>query len=481
MISQFHVISPRGDCIITREFRKPSRQARSADKFFAHIKDGDYDESPIFEIDGLYYVAVNKSGIYFVFTTESLLSPVWAVDLLTKLVKVLKDFCGVLSEESLRRNFILAYELIDEVIDSGYPQSTASEILKLSVFSDATDPSTQVLSFLQNPMSIIPQFRASATQSSTIPSSANQRPIGMTTSNTSTPSGSFILGNMSLPGSLRIPGLTQDPATNSRNEIFVDIMERLSVVVNVDGGAHRVVSASIDGAIQMKSYLTGNPALRVCLNEDLSIGNGQHSTHSSSLILDDVLFHEAADTSDFDSNRVLSLIPPDGEFVLMNYRISHVEKLPFRLYPTIDIVSPDRVDVQIAIRADLPDQNYGSNMVVSLPLPTGCVRTVSCDALGEHLASENRIVWHIKKLQGGSEVTCRARINLSCPVLTKKAFNPIALHFEVPMYSLSNMQVRYLRINEGGRIGGSPDSNNVGGPQRWVRYVAQSQSYLYRF
>ena len=42
----------------------------------------------------------------------------------------LKDFCGVLSEEAMRKNFILIYELLDEVIDFGYPQLTSVEILK---------------------------------------------------------------------------------------------------------------------------------------------------------------------------------------------------------------------------------------------------------------------------------------------------------------------------------------------------------------
>jgi len=31
-----------------------------------------------------------------------------------------KDYCGVLTEESIRLNFVLVYELLDEVIDFGY-------------------------------------------------------------------------------------------------------------------------------------------------------------------------------------------------------------------------------------------------------------------------------------------------------------------------------------------------------------------------
>lgn len=47
------------------------------------------------------------------------------------------DFCGILEEENLRTNFVLIYELIDEMIDFGHPQMTDSEVLKTFVTSDA--------------------------------------------------------------------------------------------------------------------------------------------------------------------------------------------------------------------------------------------------------------------------------------------------------------------------------------------------------
>ena len=31
-------------------------------------------------------------------------------------MKVFKDYCGVLTEESIRKNFILIYELVDEMM-----------------------------------------------------------------------------------------------------------------------------------------------------------------------------------------------------------------------------------------------------------------------------------------------------------------------------------------------------------------------------
>lgn len=48
----------------------------------------------------------------------------------------------------------------------------------------------------------------------------------------------------------------------------MDVFEKISVLFNASG---YVINSSIEGCIQMKSYLTGNPPLRLALNEDLVV------------------------------------------------------------------------------------------------------------------------------------------------------------------------------------------------------------------
>lgn len=47
-----------------------------------------------------------------------------------------------------------------------------------------------------------------------------------------------------------------------------------------------ILTSEIDGTIQMKSYLTGNPEIRLALNEDLGIGRGGTSAYGTSLTCD---------------------------------------------------------------------------------------------------------------------------------------------------------------------------------------------------
>jgi hypothetical protein len=49
---------------------------------------------------------------------------------LSKLCDILVEYLGELEEESIRDNFIIIYELLDEVMDYGYPQVSETRILR---------------------------------------------------------------------------------------------------------------------------------------------------------------------------------------------------------------------------------------------------------------------------------------------------------------------------------------------------------------
>ena len=78
------------------------------------------------------------------------------LELINRIAKVFKDYCGVLTEESIRKNFILLYELLDEMMDFGYPQSTSTEVLKNCIHNEPivvsapTSTTSAVLSAINN-------------------------------------------------------------------------------------------------------------------------------------------------------------------------------------------------------------------------------------------------------------------------------------------------------------------------------------------
>lgn len=91
----------------------------------------------------------------------------------------------------------------------------------------------------------------------------------------------------------------------------------------------------------------------------------------------------------------------------------------------------------------------------------------------EYIPAEKKVIWSIKKFVGGSEISLRCKLTLDQTVTAshRREVGPIAMNFEVPMYNVSGLQVRYLRISE---------THKSYNPYRWVRYVTLSSSYVSR-
>ena len=96
------------------------------------------------------------------------------------------------------------------------------------------------------------------------------------------------LGNFSLFSSNTINSSASSVSVSSKanqNEIFIDIYEKINILFNSSG---YVINSSIDGCIQMKSYLLGNPALKLLLSDDITMAE---SNTTGSIVLDDCNFH----------------------------------------------------------------------------------------------------------------------------------------------------------------------------------------------
>jgi len=403
------------------------------------------DPPPVFQMpDGQSYLHVNRNGLIFGCATSSNISPCTVIELLSRIAKVFKDYCGTLSEEAIRKNFILLYELLDEMIDYGYPQLTRTETLKPFVYNEPI-----VVQAVPNTGKMINPKTASA--------NAVHKPV---------------IGGVNAKG--------KSVNKNQKNEIFVDILERLNVIFNNNG---HVVNSTIDGCIQMKSYLAGNPELRLALNEDLvikSAANNQPNQYGS-VQLDDISFHDCVNLTEFENARTLSFFPPDGEFVVVSYRMTGDYRTPFRIFPTVEETGPRTLEVTLFLRAEMENTHFGANVVVEIPLPR-CTTAATCNLISssnvtnpaaEYIGSDKKVLWTMKKFPGGTEQTLKIKVTLdkACTSQMRREIGPVNMNFEIPMFNVSNLNVRYLRIAE-----------NMPGysPYRWVRYVTQSYSYVCR-
>ena len=92
------------------------------------------------------------------------------------------------------------------------------------------------------------------------------------------------------------------------------------------------------------------------------------------IVLDDCNFHDTVNLEAFEAQRMISFLPPEGEFTVMNYRASGEFAMPFRVFPFLEDVGRTRLDLLVRVRADLAQTHWASNMVVKVPIPKSATR-----------------------------------------------------------------------------------------------------------
>ncbi|KAF2619110.1 hypothetical protein F2Q68_00040349 [Brassica cretica] len=186
------------------------------------------------------------------------------------------------------------------------------------------------------------------------------------------------------------------------------------------------------------------------------------SSSGSGVILDDCNFHESVRLDSFDSDRTLSLVPPDGEFPVMNYRMTQEFKPPFHVNTLIEEAGRLKVQSDGYTSSDV----VANTITIQMPLPNYTSRAsfeLELGATGQKTdfkETSKMLEWSFKK----------ASDELSLGNITKEA-GPVSMTFTIPMYNVSKLQVKYLQIAK------NSTSQN---PYRWVRYVTQANSYVAR-
>lgn len=84
---------------------------------------------------------------------------------------------------------------------------------------------------------------------------------------------------------------------------------------------------------------------------------------------------------------------------------------------------------------------------------------------------QRAIVWRIRSFPGGTEATMSATLDL-LQATREKAWSrpPISVDFQIPMYSGSGVQVRFLKVYEKSSYQTS----------RWVKYMTKAGDYQMR-
>ncbi|KAG5650141.1 AP-1 complex subunit mu-1, partial [Sphagnurus paluster] len=240
---------------------------------------------------------------------------------------------------------------------------------------------------------------------------------------------------------------------------------RPTAQVNANGN---VVRSEILGAVKMKCYLSGMPELRLGLNDKVMFESTGRTARGKAIEMEDVKFHQCVRLSRFENDRTISFIPPDGEFELMSYRLSTPVKPLVWVEAAVESHRGSRVEYVVKVKAQFKRRSTANNVEIYVPVPDDADSPKFRASTGtvQYAPDKSAFVWKIKQLGGSREFLMRAHFGLpsvkSENDLEKRA--PITVRFEIPYFTVSGIQVRYLKIVEKSGYQALP----------WVRYITQN-------
>merc|ERR1719409_935855 len=354
-----------------------------------------------------------------------------AFQFLYEVVKVLTAYFGAFDEDSIRNNFVLIYELLDEVLDYGYPQNCTTDVLKMYITQEGN--------------------KSAALAQKEMASSVTIQATGAI--------------------SWRKEGIKY-----RKNELFIDVVENCNLMMSSKG---TVLRNDVSGAILVKCYLSGTPECKFGLNDKLLLDNEAklRKTNAkrpgSGIEIDDVSFHQCVKLGKFDQDRTISFIPPDGEFQLMSYRITENVNLPFRVLPVVKELGRTRLEVNVKVKAMFTFKLFATNVVIKIPLPknTAIAKVSAASGKCKYEPDQGGIIWKLRRFPGDTEYFMSGEVEMMA-TMNEKAWSrpPIVMDFQVPMFAASGLHVRFLKVFE------KSNYQTI----KWVRYITKAGQYQHR-
>ncbi|KAL3515913.1 hypothetical protein ACH5RR_022815 [Cinchona calisaya] len=391
MLQGIFLLSDSGEVMLEKQLTG-HRVDRSICAWFweQSIAQGDsFKFTPVIASPTHYIFQVVREGITFLACTQVEMPPLMATEFLCRVADVLSDYLGGLNEDVIKDNFVIVYELLDEMIDNGFPLTTEPNILREMIA----------------PPNIVSKM------------------LSVVTGNSSNVSNTLPVATASC-----VPWRKTD-LKNTSNEVYVDLVEEMDAIINREG---TLVKCEIYGEIQVNSHLSGLPDLT------LSFANAS--------ILNDVRFHPCIRLRPWESQQILSFVPPDGQFKLMSYRVKKLKNIPIYVNPQLSSDSGIcRISVLVGIRND-PRKPIDS-ITVEFLLPP-CV--LSADLTSNHgtvnILANKTCSWSIGRLPKDKAPSMSGTMVLEPGLERLHMFPSFQVGFRIMGIALSGLQIDKLDL-----------------------------------
>jgi len=288
----------------------------------------------------------------------------------------------------LKDNFVTVYQILDEMNDGGHPFNLEPNILEemITVPSIFSKGKSIVLGPGSNISSILPNGTISQT-----------------------------------------PWRRQGVKYTS-NEIFLDLIEEIDAIVESNGN---IIGAKVSGSIVVECKLSGTPDLLLkFLNPN---------------IMDDVSFHPCVRIARYEREGVISFVPPDGKFKLLEYRSKGNIPIPINIVPTISFQeNSGSVKLTISPR-NIPDKKL-EDIKINVHFSKDIGATTLSSIHGNVLVDDNKkiVAWKLKELPKEGSASLEGNVSYLDGALPTKPI--VTADFTVMMWAPSGLKIDSMTL-----------------------------------
>jgi len=360
MIHSLFIINTSGDVFMEKHWKSVIHRSICDYFFEAQAKAAtSEDVPPVIATPHHYLINIFRNQLYVVAVVMTEVPPLFVMEFLHRVMDIFEDYFTECNESTIKENYVIVYELLDEMLDNGFPLATESNILKELI----------------KPPNILRTITDTVTGKST------------------SVSGTLPTGQLS-----NVPW-RRTGVKYTNNEAYFDVIEEIDAIIDKSGST---VFAEIQGYIDCLIKLSGMP--------DLTL------TFVNARLLDDVSFHPCVRFKRWESERILSFVPPDGNFRLISYHIGtqNMVAIPVYLRHSISFRegSSGRLDVTVG-----PKQTMGKsveNVLLEIPFPKTVLNVTLTPTQGKYSFDPvtKIMTWDVGKIDPAKLPNIRGSISL---------------------------------------------------------------------
>jgi len=351
------------------------------------------DIPPVIATPHHYLISILRSNIFFVSVCMTEVPPLFVIEFLHRVADTFDDYFGDASESVVKDNYVVVYELLDEMLDNGFPLATEANILKELI-----------------------------------------KPPNMLRTVVNTVTGKSNVSEVLPTGQLSNIPWRRAGVKYTNNEAYFDVIEEVDAIIDKSG---TTVSAEINGYIDCAVKLTGMPDLNM--------------TFVNPRLFDDVSFHPCVRYKKWDSERILSFVPPDGNFRLLSYHIGSgsVVAIPVYVRPSLQWLGGSnsaqaRLDITVG-----PKQTMGRTVEqVRLEIPMS-KQVLNCSLTatqGKYSFDPvtKLLLWDIGKIDQTKLPNIRGTVSLVNGSSMEDTNPCITVYFTISQLAVSGLKVNRL-------------------------------------